>query len=259
MNDELRTLFLEDGTDHSTDPPPHDLRMRDAARRARVEDLVDEGGVQSADDHYHAAMIVQRGGTPEHSWRAHVLARTAADLGVEGAAQWFHARGLAAATYDRWLVQQGRPQRYGTQYQAREGRWELYEVDPTVSDDDRASWGVPPLHESIARAHERTLVDPPRLHVDGLRLWPFSTRTRRSLAAANAEATRLGQRFIGPEHLLLGILDERGNNVAKALDEAGVTESLRARLVALINSPDYDALQSPPYTEPAWTPAREHR
>ena len=259
MNDELRTLYLGDQTDHGADPPPHDLALRDTARRARVEELVDEGRVQGPDDHYHAAMIVQRGGTPEHSWRAHVLARAAADLGVEGAAQWYQARGLAAATYDRWLVQQGKPQRYGTQYQAREGRWELYEVDPATTDDDRASWGVPPLHESIARAHERTRVDPPRLHVDGLRLWPFSTRTRRALAAANAEATRLGQRFIGPEHLLLGILDERGNNVARALDEAGVTESLRATLVALITSPDYDALQSPQHTAPSWSPARDGR
>jgi hypothetical protein len=248
---------VEDQADHGSDPPPHDLAMRDTARRARVEALVDEGGVQGPDDHYHAAMIVQRGGTPEHSWRAHVLARAAADLGVEGASQWYQARGLAAATYDRWLVQQGKPQRYGTQYQAREGRWELYEVDPSTSDDDRASWGVPPLHESIARAHERTLVDPPRLHVDGLRLWPFSTRTRRALAAANAEATRLGQRFIGPEHLLLGILDERGNSVARALDEAGVTESLRATLVALITSPEYDALQLPPY--PASVETRSRR
>ena len=259
MNEELRNLYLEDQADHSSDLPPHDLALRDTARRTRVEELVDAGRVQGPDDHYHAAMIVQRGGTPEHSWRAHVLARTAADLGVEGASQWFLARGLAAATYDRWLVQQGKPQRYGTQYQAREGRWELYEVDPSISDDERASWGVPPLHESIARAHERTLVDPPRLHVDGLRLWPFSTRSRRALAAANAEATRLGQRFIGPEHLLLGILDERGNNVARVLEEAGVSESLRAKLVAIITSPDYDALQSPQYSEPSWTPARERR
>lgn len=259
MNEELRTLFVEDAADHTADLPPHDLAVRDTARRVRVEELVDAGGVQGADDHYHAAMIVQRGGTPEHSWRAHVLARTAAELGVEGSAQWFQARGLAAATYDRWLVQQGKAQRYGTQYQAREGRWELYEVDPSITDEERASWGVPPLHESISRAHERTLLDPPRVYLDGLRLWPFSTRARRALAAANAEATRLGQRFIGPEHLVLGILDERGNNVAKALDEAGVTESLRTRLVALINSPDYDALQSPPYTEPSWTPARDRR
>ena len=259
MNEELRDLYLEDQADRSADLPPHELAMRDTARRVRVEELVDEGGVQNADDHYHAAMIVQRGGSPEHSWRAHVLARTAAELGVTGAPQEYQARGLAAATYDRWLVQQGKPQRYGTQYQAREGRWELYEVDPSITDDDRASWGVPPLHESIARAHERTLVDPPRLHVDGLRLWPFSTRSRRALAAANAEATRLGQRFIGPEHLLLGILDERGNSAAQAIEQLGVSETLRAALVAIITSPDYMAVQSPQYAEPSWSAARGRR
>jgi len=69
----------------------------------------------------------------------------------------------------------------------------------------------------------------------------------------------LGQRFIAPEHLLLGILDERGNGAAQAIDDTGVTETLRAQLVAIITAPDYDTVQLPPYTEPSWAPARDRR
>lgn len=246
MDRELRALYEEGQADHSADEPAPDLVARDAARRAKVEQLIDRGALVTADDHYHAAMVFQHGVSPEHVWRAHVLARTAAELGSRGSPQWQHARWLAAAAYDRWLVQQGRPQKFGTQYQAREGRWDLYEVDPATSDRERAEWGVPPLHEAIARAHERTLLDPPRLHLDGLRLWPFSSRTRRALAAANAEATRLGHRFIGPEHVLLGILDDPGNPAARILRELGNAEVLRAKLLALLDTPGYEAVQRAP-------------
>jgi hypothetical protein len=245
MNDELRALYLEDQADRGADMPLPELQARDTARRARVEQLLNAAAVQTADDHFHAAMVLQHGPAAEHAWRAHVLARAAAQLGVPGAGQWYQARALAAAAYDRWLVQQGRPQKYGTQYQAREGRWELYQVDPSTTDAERAEWGVAPLHQAIAQAVERTALDPPRVHVDGLRLWPFSTRARRSLAAANAEATRLGQRFIGPEHLLLGILDDPGNSAARLLDEVAGADALRARLVSVISEPGYDAIHAP--------------
>lgn len=235
MNTELRDLYLQDHADRTSERPPQDRAPRDAARLARVAQLIDEGAVQTADDHLHAALVLQHGPAPDHAWRAHELAKTAADLGAPGAEQWYHARSLAAAAYDRWLVQQGRPQKYGTQFQARDGRWELCDVDPATSDAERAEWGVAPLHEALARAEERTALDPPRLHVDGLRLWPFSVGVRRTLAAANAEATRLGQRCLTPEHLLLGILDDPGNSAARVLDEIGCAETVRSRLVTLLS------------------------
>lgn len=245
MDDELRALYEEDQADHAAGAPPPHLVARDAARRAKVEQLIDRGALVTADDHYHAAVVFQHGISPEHAWRAHVLASTAAELGSRGAPQWYQARCLAASAYDRWLVQQGRPQKFGTQYRAREGCWELVEVDPSTTDSERAEWGVPPLHESIARAHQRSLVDPPRLHVDGLRLWPFTTRMRRALAAANAEATELGHRCIGPEHVLLGILDDPGNSAARIIGEIGNAEALRAKLMAVVNAPGYGAPQAP--------------
>jgi ATP-dependent Clp protease ATP-binding subunit ClpC len=39
---------------------------------------------------------------------------------------------------------------------------------------------------------------------------PLSHQCRRALAFAAEEAERLGQRHVGPEHLLLGVLRENG-------------------------------------------------
>ena len=244
MHDELRSLYLEDQRDRGGDLAPNELAVRDTERRARVERIIEAHALESADDHFHAATVLLYGPSPEHAWRAHLLASTAAELGVRGAAQWFQARALAATAYDRALVQQGKPQKYGTQYQARDGRWELVEVDPGTTDSERADWGIAPLHEAIARAEERTMIDPPRLYVDGLRVWPLTSRARRALAAANAEATRLGQRRIGPEHLLLGILDDPGNAVARALDELAGGDALRARLVAMVTTAGQDRVKA---------------
>lgn len=59
-----------------------------------------------------------------------------------------------AAAYDRWLMRQGRAQKYGTQYLIRDGRWVLYEVDPATTDAQRARWNVPPLTHSLQHIEE---------------------------------------------------------------------------------------------------------
>ncbi len=55
------------------------------------------------------------------------------------------ARWLAAAAHDRWLMRQGKPQKYGTQYVTEGDRWRLWEVDPATTDQERKEWSVPPL------------------------------------------------------------------------------------------------------------------
>jgi hypothetical protein len=42
-----------------------------------------------------------------------------------------------------------RPQRFGTQYQGdpQTKQMKLYPVDPSVTDEERARWGFPPLAE----------------------------------------------------------------------------------------------------------------
>jgi ATP-dependent Clp protease ATP-binding subunit ClpC len=54
-------------------------------------------------------------------------------------------------------------------------------------------------------------------------MWePFTDNVRRSVYIAQEEAQRMGHGYIGTEHFLLGILGERGNRAAKALESLGV-------------------------------------
>ena len=66
-------------------------------------------------------------------------------LGIEGKRSLWRA--LAAASKDRSLMWQGKPQLYGTQFKKVDGRWILWEVDPSITDEERAKWNVPPLAE----------------------------------------------------------------------------------------------------------------
>jgi hypothetical protein len=129
MSEELRELFEADQADRFGDRMPADVTERDRARRRRVAELLEAEEAQTADDFFHAAMVFQHGVVVEDYWRAHELALRSAELGHRS------GRWLAEAAYDRWLLRQGRRQRYGTYHTTRGGPWwELYEVEPEATD-----------------------------------------------------------------------------------------------------------------------------
>ncbi len=159
---ELAELFAADRRDHANVPavgtPAYDaLRARDRVRRARAADLLVElnaSGATGADELYHAAWLFQHGDDAADAHRAHELAREAAELGHRP------ARWLAAASYDRWCMYEGRPQSYGTQFVPDGVRYRLWDVDPATTDEERAAWDVPPLATQQQRAEELTLTEP---------------------------------------------------------------------------------------------------
>ena len=113
MNDELKRLYDEDVREHASAPPGGTpaysaMRTRDHARRVRAAALIAAGMLGAAEDFFHAARLFQHGDTPEDARQAHTLALRSAQMGHRPA-QW-----MAAAAYDRWLMYQGRPQKYGT-------------------------------------------------------------------------------------------------------------------------------------------------
>ena len=57
------------------------------------------------------------------------------------------ARWLYAATLDRYLMSQGKAQKFGTQFVTvgTTDTWELYDWDPTITDEERARYNVPAL------------------------------------------------------------------------------------------------------------------
>lgn len=116
---------------------------RDRQRRQRVSELLAAGAAKTGADFFSAAIVFQHGDTLEDYARARDLAAEAARKG-HPAGLW-----LTAAAWDRWLMQAGKPQRFGTQYKLDDAtkQMRLYPVDPTVTDEERERWGFPSLAE----------------------------------------------------------------------------------------------------------------
>ncbi len=149
-NPELQRLLAEDQAARQNvpkSPTPEfiqEFRERDRQRRQRVDQLLSQGAVKTGADFYAAALIFQHGDTLEDFARARELAAEAARQGHPSALR------LTALAWDRWLMKAGQPQRFGTQYvgDPATGQMRLYPVDPSVTDAERARWGIPPLAET---------------------------------------------------------------------------------------------------------------
>jgi hypothetical protein len=152
-NAELKRLHDEDQADRT---PPSGKEIdwtivspRDKARRARVKELSAQNRLQTADDYYHAALILQHGDEPEDFLLSHEFCVLAIIKGKNDK----DARSLAAASEDRFLMNIGRPQRFGTQFRSEgNGPMLLYPVGSGVTDEMRRLMGIHSLAE--AKAHE---------------------------------------------------------------------------------------------------------
>ncbi|MGH7650718.1 MAG: Clp protease N-terminal domain-containing protein [Gemmatimonadaceae bacterium] len=52
---------------------------------------------------------------------------------------------------------------------------------------------------------------------------PYTTRTKRVLELADAASESFGHEYIGTEHLLIGLLEEKDGIAAQMLNSFGVT------------------------------------
>jgi hypothetical protein len=152
LNAELAQLYDEDQGDRNVRAFEQidwaKIAPRDEARRKRVDEILAGGGAKAADDYYHAAMVYQHGNSPDEIQRAHDLAVKAVELDpAHDAGRW-----LAAASEDRKLMYEHKPQKWGTQYKKVDGKWILWPVDPATTDAQRDAWNVPPLAEAEAQA-----------------------------------------------------------------------------------------------------------
>lgn len=106
-----------------------------------------EGELKSAKDYYNASWILVSSQKPEDLVLARDLALESAELGDDRAFR------IAATAIDKLNRIDGKPQRYGTQYEYIEflRRWRLYPVDPATTDAERESMGIEPLRELYER------------------------------------------------------------------------------------------------------------
>jgi len=145
VNVELEQLARAE--DAPGQPPAHPADAHVfAARLPRVAAILTAGGATIADDYLQAAMIYYRADTAAGAARAHELALTALEHDPDSDV----ARWLAAASEDRRLKHEGKPQKYGTQFVTSGDKRDLWNVDPSVDDAERARWSVPSLAEAIA-------------------------------------------------------------------------------------------------------------
>jgi len=152
---ELRTMYEADQQDRragvATTPEAwKGIQARDRERRDRVLELTRGAQLRTADDYYHAAMVLQHGDGSEDILIAHILATAAAFKGHE------RARWLSAAALDRYLHRTGAPQRLGTQYvrPPPDGPWSQGAYERWLPDTVRAEFGVPPLEAQQQRVQK---------------------------------------------------------------------------------------------------------
>jgi hypothetical protein len=128
------------------------IAYRDEEREKAVRELIKKGKLQTGEDYYHAAMILQHGTGPEDHLLAHDLCVIAISKG-EGKAKW-----LAAASLDRFLIGIGRSQRYGTQFRSDRSfnPPRLAPIDNEVPDSLRVEMDVQTLKE--ARKAEEQMI-----------------------------------------------------------------------------------------------------
>ena len=152
-SEELRRLHDEDQADRARESIDWSVvGRRDRARLNRVKELFAADGLHTANDYYRSAMILQHGEAAEEFLLAHEFCVVAIIKGKnDRESAW-----LAASAEDRFLMNIGRPQRFGTQFRSEVGGpLRLYSVDPGVTDELRRLMGVHSLAE--AKAHEAEL------------------------------------------------------------------------------------------------------
>lgn len=98
--------------------------------------------------HYAAYILIHSSSVADLS-DAHEYAKKAVEMGSK-VTRW-----LYAATLDRYLVAQGKKQKFGTQFEQIDGAWRLLPYDSSTTDKERKEYGVPPIHEALNVFHQK--------------------------------------------------------------------------------------------------------
>lgn len=97
---------------------------------------------------HYAAYILHHSDNEKDNKTANELAKKAVNLG-SSVTKW-----LYAATLDRYLLSQGKKQKYGTQYKFEDNEWKPQPVEESTTDDERSEYGVKPLKEYLSAEYK---------------------------------------------------------------------------------------------------------
>jgi hypothetical protein len=154
-NHELKGLCDQDQSDRT---PPNGKSIdwayvgpRDQTRLKRVKEIYTQDFLKTVNDFDCAATVLQHGQAPEDFLLAHEFWVVAISMGKNDP----ETLSMAAASEDRFLMNIGRPQRFGTQLRSvGNGPITLYPVDGGVTDELRRLMGGHSLAEIKVRAAE---------------------------------------------------------------------------------------------------------
>ena len=156
-NLKLEELYLADQADrakvYSSPTEIEGLQRRDVARRDEVLEMMSRGDVGTANDLYHAGVILLHSAQPRDFLTAHRMATISAIMGHKG------SRWLVAASLDRFLMAISQPQVYGTQFEhnPEDNRYQLRLPidDAAVLSFEKKFFGVPLVVERLAQLNGR--------------------------------------------------------------------------------------------------------
>jgi len=155
--EELQTLLAADQKARQASKIDwYQLMLDDEVRRKRVAEIFAEGCFETAKDYAAGAMIFQHGTVRDHYFFAYIWSQKALALG-DKTQKW-----LVAATADRWLVNSGYKQFFGTQASKStpESCWCLEPVEKTFSDKKRKDYTKKNLVEALAWVKSMNQSDP---------------------------------------------------------------------------------------------------
>jgi len=152
FNKAIKKLFIEDQSDRKNNVQKNNwvkISKNDNQRRKAIREIITKNKKNfTAQDYYMAAMIYQHGPSLTDSKKAILFARKSMELGYKKS-KW-----LYAAAVDRFLMKQGKKQKYGTQFINKNGKWSLYKIDISTTDKERAKFNVEPLKISLKIAKD---------------------------------------------------------------------------------------------------------
>lgn len=156
-NLKLQELYQADQKDreriYETPEALKELRHRDAMRKTLVYEMASKGEVNTANDLYHAAVILLHGSEPKDFLAAHRYSMIASINGHKP------SRWMAAASLDRFLMAVGLPQVYGTQFEHNpdENKYQLRLPidDAHILHFEKKFFGVPPVLERLQQLNGR--------------------------------------------------------------------------------------------------------
>lgn len=164
-NEELIQMRKADQEDRILGCTP-EVSRRDSLRQIRLYELLDSNLIKTANDHYAAGLLFHHGGDTSANLMAIKMLEKAFEMDTSmGKQKWL----LAAAT-DRYLLNKGKAQIYGTQYSRdMKGNRILMDIDTTqVTDAERKEYGVSTLAEIYERLKWRNKKQLFTLYIDGI-------------------------------------------------------------------------------------------